>query len=98
MSIRFKIARHAVQTVIVVMTGFNGADVQVAEAMNGSLRPCLAALNAADRPEKSCEYMALLSDTERSDMVRLTRGLLQDASCRVRIEIPRKLVSRFERP
>lgn len=71
MSIRFDIARHAVKTVIVVMTGFRGADVQAAEAINGSLGPCLAALHAPGNLEISCEYMALI--IERSDMVRLTR-------------------------
>jgi hypothetical protein len=59
---------------------------------DGSLTACLKALSATGLAI-SCEYMALLTEAERKDMRRLTRELLQDASCRVRVKITRNLVA-----
>ncbi len=61
-------------------------------AAPGTLQACLAAVADTRKSEISCEYMALLTDEERADMVRLTRGLLQDVRCLVKVRVARTLV------
>lgn len=58
----------------------------------GTLGSCLKAVSHQQGDEILCDYMALLTDEERDDMRRLSRGLLQDASCLVTIRIARALV------
>lgn len=58
----------------------------------GSLDACLKALAEPKGDEISCTYKTLLTTEERADMQRLTRGLLVDASCLVKVKIARALV------
>lgn len=58
----------------------------------GSLASCLKALSQPAGEEISCDYQALLTDEERADMQKISRGLLQDANCVVKVRIARKLV------
>jgi hypothetical protein len=58
-----------------------------------SLDGCLNALEDTAKPAVTCSYWALLSDDEREDLRRLTRGVLQDASCKVEVSIDRKLMT-----
>lgn len=58
----------------------------------GTLGSCLKALAHQHGEEISCDYMALLTTEERDDMRRISRGLLQDASCLVKIRIARTIV------
>jgi len=58
----------------------------------GTLGSCLKAVVHQHGDEILCDYMALLTSEERDDMRRLSRGLLQDASCLVKIRIARALV------
>ncbi|MGE0055602.1 MAG: hypothetical protein AB7S74_15470 [Hyphomicrobium sp.] len=62
------------------------------EPRAGTLGSCLKAVAAQTGPKISCDYMVLLTTDERDEMRRLTRGLLQDASCVVKVEIERALV------
>ena len=57
----------------------------------GGLRACLDSVHR-NAPEISCEYRVLMTDQERTDIRRLTRERLQDASCRVTVRISRELV------
>lgn len=68
------------------------APCAAAEDAAGSLAGCLKAVASAEGEEISCDYMALLTEAERADMQRLSRGLLQDARCKVEVRIARKLV------
>lgn len=56
------------------------------------LTACYDALTKPELAEIACEYKALLTEQERGDMRRLTRGLLQDASCTIKVRIARTLV------
>lgn len=58
----------------------------------GSLGSCLKAVAQRSGEEISCDYQALLTDEERADMQRISRGLLQDASCLVKVRVARTLV------
>lgn len=59
----------------------------------GSLGACLNAVAKGRTSEISCDYEALLTEDERSDLRRISRGLLQDASCLVSVRIARPLVA-----
>lgn len=91
---RTKAARHpspmglagAALAVLVAQTATTSADEP------GSLDACLKAVAQSDGPEISCNYKTLLTEGERADMQRLTRGLLQDASCLIKVTIARDLV------
>ncbi|MEQ1716922.1 MAG: hypothetical protein ABL907_13190 [Hyphomicrobium sp.] len=61
-------------------------------AGNGTLGACIAAVANGKDTEIICDYRAFLTDAERADMRRLSRGLLQDAACRVTVRIARKQV------
>lgn len=61
-------------------------------AVYGTLGSCLKAVTHQQGEEISCDYMALLTTEERDDMRRISRGLLQDASCIVKIRIARAIV------
>ena len=61
-------------------------------AAPGSLGSCLNAVANGKASEISCDYEALLTEEERSDLRRISRGLLQDASCLVAVRIARPLV------
>ena len=61
-------------------------------AKPGSLGARLNAVAKSTTGEISCDYEALLTEDERSDLRRISRGLLQDASCLVSIRIARPLV------
>lgn len=58
-----------------------------------SLEVCLEALADTAKPAVTCTYWALLSDDERADLRRLTRGVLQDASCKVEVDIERQRIA-----
>lgn len=58
----------------------------------GSLSSCLKALSQPAGEEISCDYRALLTDEERTDMQKISRGMLQDANCIVKVRIARKIV------
>lgn len=60
-------------------------------ATGGGLRACLDSVRQTT-PEISCDYTVLLTDEERFDLRRLTRGRLQDANCRVTVRIDRSIV------
>lgn len=62
------------------------------EPAPGSLSGCLKALQNPAGGEISCDYLALLTDAERADMQKISRGMLQDASCVVKVRIARALV------
>lgn len=57
-----------------------------------SLEACLKSVADPSVAEITCNYRALLTEEERSDMQRLTRGLLMDASCHINVKIARALV------
>lgn len=59
---------------------------------DGTLEACLAAVTAAAGTEISCTYVALPTEGERADMRRISRGLLQDVRCSVKVKIARALV------
>lgn len=63
-----------------------------ADGEAGDLDACLKAIADPSGAEISCKYKTLLTDEERADMQRLTRGLLVDASCLVNVKIARDLV------
>jgi len=58
----------------------------------GGLTSCLKAVAQRSGEEISCNYMALLTPEERDDMRRISRGLLQDAHCLVKIRIARAIL------
>ncbi len=58
----------------------------------GSLSACLKAVSAPQGDEIACNYLALPTPDERADIQKLSRGLLQDARCTVKVRIARKLV------
>lgn len=58
----------------------------------GNLDACLGAVADAKGAEISCTYKTLLTPQERADMQRVTRGLLVDASCVVKVMVARALV------
>lgn len=58
----------------------------------GSLASCLQSIAQPAGEEISCDYQALLTEDERADMQKISRGLLQDATCVVTVRIARKLV------
>ena len=60
-------------------------------ATGGGLRACLDSVRQTT-PGISCDYTVLLTDEERFDLRRLTRGRLQDANCRVTVRIDRSIV------
>lgn len=63
-----------------------------ADGEAGDLDACLKAVANPSGAEIFCKYKTLLTDEERADMQRLTRGLLIDASCLVNVNIARDLV------
>lgn len=69
-----------------------GPTAALAEDQAGSLDACLEAVSGRKDDEISCKYKTLLTEQERADMQRLTRGLLKDASCLVNVKIARALV------
>lgn len=81
-------ASFAVLTAIVS----TGSPLSAQETPTGTLDSCLKAVSQTSDKEISCSYMALLTPKEREDMQHITRGLLQDASCLVKIRIARTLV------
>ena len=89
---RFKISRERGLALIWAFVALSSVLGKVSRAGQDPVGPCLAALARASTAEISCEYIALLTDSERADMQSLTRGLLQDASCRVQVRIARNLV------
>mgnify|MGYP001450523600 CR=1 FL=1 len=56
-------------------------------------RTCLWQLTAGRGADIDCEHPAWLTEQERGDLERLTRGLLKNARCTVRIKIPLQLVA-----
>jgi hypothetical protein len=58
-----------------------------------ALRACVAALEDRTTPTVACQYVAALSDEERTDIRLLTRDLVRDASCTVEVKIDRSLVT-----
>lgn len=78
---------------LTVITGLGVAAAQTAQAPAPSnLASCLKAVAQPAGEEISCDYRALLTDSERTDMQKISRGLLQDATCIVKVRIARKLV------
>ena len=57
-----------------------------------TLRACLEAVTQSTTAEISCTYLAIPTEAERADMRRLSRGLLQDVRCSVKVKIARALV------
>lgn len=53
---------------------------------------CFRELSRGSGPELVCEHPAWLTEQERADLKRITREMLQDASCLVSIRIARHLV------
>ncbi len=53
---------------------------------------CFDALRQSGGTRLSCEHHAWMTDDERADVVKLTRGYLQDARCTVTVDIERRLV------
>ena len=93
MLVRIKMARQAGVALIWALISLSLGSGQESRAEQDPLGPCLAAIARTSTDEITCEYIALLTDSERSDMRSLTRGLLQDASCRVQVQITRSLVA-----
>jgi len=58
-----------------------------------SLASCLSSLESERASRVSCKYVVKLSDDEKSDVRRLTRDFVQDASCTVDIDVDRSLVN-----
>lgn len=77
---------------LVVLTAAGSAPVQVhadVPSPESSLGRCLNALSDTAKPEVTCAYEAVLTDEERRDMARITRGLLVDAGCLVAVRVAR---------
>jgi hypothetical protein len=72
------------------LTSAAGANAE--PAGDHALLACLAALANTVNPAIVSTYAARLSDEERSDIRRLSRDYVQDASCRVEVRIERTLV------
>jgi hypothetical protein len=54
---------------------------------------CFAAMrNSASAARLTCTHAAWLTQTERADLMKLTRGYLQDARCTVAVSIDRHLI------
>lgn len=53
---------------------------------------CFEQLQSGKEPVIACEFPTRLTADERADLQRITRGVLQDASCLVAISIERRLV------
>lgn len=65
-----------------------------ADAPQGrALEDCLNALSDVSSPAITCSYRAELTQDERADIRRLTREILQDATCRVEVKIDRALIA-----
>lgn len=56
-------------------------------------RRCYEELSRGKSRDVVCEYPTLLTDEERADLVKLTRGYLKDAHCVVSIRIERARVA-----
>lgn len=67
--------------------------VHAETAPDHPLQACLSALADTSKPAITCAYWALLSDEERGDIRRLTRDVVQDASCKIDINIDRARVA-----
>lgn len=81
--------------VVALALGVSGAWVVPSAAQQqpeGSLDHCLEVVANGGGGEISCTYRALLTDQERADMQALSRGLLEDARCVVKVRIERKQV------
>ena len=55
-------------------------------------RDCFSALRHAKGARLTCEHKAWMTDEERADLVRVTRGYLLDARCTVSVDIERRLI------
>jgi hypothetical protein len=53
---------------------------------------CFDALRQSSGPRLACDHHAWMTDGERADVVKLTRGYLKDARCTVSVDIERRLV------
>ncbi len=54
---------------------------------------CWRALESLPKPRFVCEHQAWMTDDEKADVVKLTRGYLKDARCTVKVDIDSALVS-----
>jgi hypothetical protein len=53
---------------------------------------CFAQLRRPAGQRLTCEHKAWMADEERADLVKLTRGYLLDATCRVSVDIERRSI------
>jgi hypothetical protein len=53
---------------------------------------CFAALRSPSSARLTCTHEAWMTDTERADLLKLTRGYLQDVRCTVAVAIDRYLI------
>ncbi len=88
-SLRKRVPKRAVLALAAALLGTPALAGQ--PATGGGLRACLDSVRQTT-PGISCDYTVLLTDEERFDLRRLTRGRLQDATCRVTVRIDRELV------
>ena len=54
---------------------------------------CFQALRQPGGARLTCDHHAWMTDEERADLVRLTRGYLKDARCVVSVDIERRFVN-----
>jgi hypothetical protein len=69
-----------------------GAAPNAAQTAGKKAPDCFAQLRRPAGARLTCEHKAWMTDQERADLVKLTRGYLLDASCRVSVDIERRSV------
>ena len=78
-----------------MIEGGNAAGkARVSQSKPEPLNNCFWELARGTGSDLVCAYPVWLADTERADMRRLTREMLQDAHCTVSIRIARSLLTR----
>lgn len=65
----------------------------LAGSAQGAAPNCWRALEAMPGPRFKCEHQTWMTDEEKADVMKLTRGYLKDARCTVKVDVEAALVS-----
>jgi hypothetical protein len=85
----------ALATAVAVTAGLVLATGHAAATRAGAVpqdRNCIWQLLHGRSEQLVCDYPAFLTDEERNDLTRISRGLVTDASCMVSVRIERRLI------
>lgn len=82
--------RHAALSALVIAS----AGVPMVAPARAAAEPdCFEQLQKGTEPIIACAFPTRLTDQEREDLKRITRGVLQDASCLVAIRVERQAIN-----